>query len=446
MCRKNWKSWCTSQSLFNSILSFTFSVVIAVGTSSPALALQYDPDDVLLAIDPAKQPVIVETVKTEDKYKQLLASMQPSEVVLWVGGTRRLTVLRFRIKPGKLAEFEQKAKEITGVLAAQRNYYGQFQGSGQQDGTASSPDEPALKVPEVKAIEDPYYPNQWHHGAIHSLAAWQKMGDKVGKTIVFLDSAKFVSGAWGISGIKDPNPDDHGVRVHSIANDPRDGKGGVGVAPQPVSTVSLQAPKVHYWISDDSGTKVTDWRIIEDIGQIMETNAAKMINLSANCIDSDLRYANKTAHPVLHKVFEVYHDQFGGLIFNSAYGGAGPSDSSPVVPYLIVVGGTKQNGSLLKNPGTAAWFVAPAENIWCRNDDGNVSPVTGVSYAAPIVAGIASLVWGASPSLTNVQVEQILKESCTGVSGGGWGLPNAEKAVARALAGAQRSDLRRKSN
>ena len=64
---------------------------------------------------------------------------------------------------------------------------------------------------------------------------------------------------------------------------------------------------------------------------------------------------------------------------------------------------------------------------------------SGTSFAAPQVAGAASLVWGANPALTAQQVAQILEETASG--GGRWtpdlgfGVIDAAAAVARAQQG-----------
>jgi hypothetical protein len=64
--------------------------------------------------------------------------------------------------------------------------------------------------------------------------------------------------------------------------------------------------------------------------------------------------------------------------------------------------------------------------------------VNVTSYAAPIVAGIAALVWSANPNLTVAQVKQILLDTATPMdinSGAyGFGRVNAEAAVLKAIA------------
>jgi subtilisin family serine protease len=64
--------------------------------------------------------------------------------------------------------------------------------------------------------------------------------------------------------------------------------------------------------------------------------------------------------------------------------------------------------------------------------------VSGTSFSAPEVAGVAALVWAARPTLTNVQVADIIKQSAHR-EGGGWnptmgcGMLDAGAAVALAL-------------
>ena len=83
------------------------------------------------------------------------------------------------------------------------------------------------------------------------------------------------------------------------------------------------------------------------------------------------------------------------------------------------------------NTGNYVSLVAPGENVfgaesaasdWPHAQTSWSSPgyygwASGTSFAAPEVAGVAALVWGANPSLTARQVADVLKRSA---SGGGW--------------------------
>jgi subtilisin family serine protease len=64
---------------------------------------------------------------------------------------------------------------------------------------------------------------------------------------------------------------------------------------------------------------------------------------------------------------------------------------------------------------------------------------SGTSFAAPIVTGIAALVWAAAPRLTNVQVASVLEQTATRPAGSGWlattgwGIVNARAALESVL-------------
>jgi len=99
----------------------------------------------------------------------------------------------------------------------------------------------------------------------------------------------------------------------------------------------------------------------------------------------------------------------------------------------LAVGATRMDGTRasFSNTGTYLSLAAPGENAfaaesadsdWPRAQPSWSSPgyygwASGTSFAAPEVAGVAALVWGANPALTAQQVASVLKQSA---SGGGW--------------------------
>lgn len=428
------KKWCSVQKVRSGVLFATLLLLVAFGSGPPALAQAYEPDELIIAVDPKMKSYVEQRI--QDRYAGLLFGTpehkQLHAMEFIVGGQPKLVVALYRARAGKLDQFEQDVKGEPGVLAVQRNYYGFFMGS---DARSSSP---------ADSPSDPFFPSQWHHSAIHSLSAWKKIGDKSGAAIAVLDSGtgqKDISALAMYGGVlyvnssisgHDSNMYGHGSRItHLAAATGWNGIGGIGVSPK--------AKIYSFRLCESPGLRVKELDLINGIRRNMTIpTPARIINLSVNCLQPDLAYANKTVHPVLHKVMEIYHNDFGGLIFNSSpSSGAG---SSPISPYLIVVGGLKQDNNPLQPDGPSVWFEAPAENIWAPTGEGTPTAKTGTSYAAPIVAGIASLVWGANPGLTNVEVEQILKDSSAHpksrtVAGAGrpvqygFGLPDAGKAV-----------------
>jgi len=114
----------------------------------------------------------------------------------------------------------------------------------------------------------------------------------------------------------------------------------------------------------------------------------------------------------------------------------------------LAVGATTMNGTRasFSNTGSYLSLAAPGDNVfasesadsdWPRADLPWSSPgyygwASGTSFAAPQVAGVAALVWGANPSLSASTVAWVLKHSATGNSWNpqlGWGSLNAAAAV-----------------
>lgn len=130
----------------------------------------------------------------------------------------------------------------------------------------------------------------------------------------------------------------------------------------------------------------------------------------------------------------------GGLVFNAA-GNNGRLDSNPRRYYLIVVSAIDNKYGLasFSNYGNPIWFTAPGTAVWCSDRYGRAASVNGTSFASPICAAVAAMVWSANPALRNTQVEQILAQTCfkagtaTWTQWFGYGMPNAEAAVRRAL-------------
>jgi len=187
----------------------------------------------------------------------------------------------------------------------------------------------------------------------------------------------------------------------------------------------------------------TDANLLEAVDQCIQ-RGIKIINMSLNA-DPPYTIANPTENALLLSVFEDYHNINGGLIFNSC-GNSGRTanyyDASPRSPYLIVVTALDETGGLadFSTFGSCVWFTAPGSNIACstKSGKGKIAYVSGTSFSCPLVASVAALIWGAKPSLTNVQVENKLKATASNIPGGvndyyGYGLPDASAAMYSAL-------------
>lgn len=82
-------------------------------------------------------------------------------------------------------------------------------------------------------------------------------------------------------------------------------------------------------------------------------------------------------------------------------------------PDVIVVASVRQNDTrpAFSSFGPGVDFAAPGVGLFLPHSDGDYRAVSGNSYATPLVAAAAALVWSINPSLTPNQVEAILVAS-----------------------------------
>lgn len=129
----------------------------------------------------------------------------------------------------------------------------------------------------------------------------------------------------------------------------------------------------------------------------------------------------------------------GGLLVAAA-GNRGQQDAYTAQPGLMMVGALDEqdNRPAWATYGEHLALAAPGDGLWTTGLGGGYRVVWGTSFATPLVAAAAALVWEAAPSASAAQVEQWLRESAVdlGVQGPdvqtGHGRLNAAAAVAAA--------------
>ncbi|HEY9869745.1 MAG TPA: S8 family serine peptidase [Candidatus Obscuribacterales bacterium] len=357
-----------------------------------------------------------------------------------------------KTEKGKLAETEKQLAKDKHFAGIQRNHI--YRPQQLQTGT-----------------NDPAFSQEWHLTAMHITKAWEyavgqgqriaifdtgcspviadlKGQDKIGKgydTLSVLyamqNGAMMAPLDFGLSAYlateaarnnNRGNPGDsngHGTRVATVAAARADNRANTaGVAPNAIIEPVL--------VTDPMGcTGANDATIIEGL-YFAKKNKIKIVNISWGN-----SFTNWAGHTLLWDEIRKYHDETGGLVFLSA-GNNGSRDSNLANDYMVVVSGVDRSLQLSKssNYGNSVYFTAPSEGILCSDQNGQTVMVDGTSFAAPIVAGVAALVWSANPGLTNKQVLAILKASCIKPEGAasnlngwneyyGYGMPDAEKAV-----------------
>ncbi|MDD2806311.1 MAG: S8 family serine peptidase [Elusimicrobiales bacterium] len=135
-----------------------------------------------------------------------------------------------------------------------------------------------------------------------------------------------------------------------------------------------------------------------------------------------------------------------GLLLVAAAGnsGAGFIDSPANCTGVYAVGATDLQDQLASFSNTDTLMItkgltAPGADIFTTDAGGGYASATGTSFASPLTAGAAALVWSAAPSYTPAQVFDVLKNSADdlGPSGPdrsyGFGRVNAYRAVCSVL-------------
>ncbi|MGM0482565.1 MAG: S8 family peptidase [Patescibacteria group bacterium] len=281
------------------------------------------------------------------------------------------------------------------------------------------------------ATNDPLLPDMWHHQKIGSENAWS-MASSTGITIAILDSgsdtnhpdlaSNLVGGYNVVSNSNDfEDIHGHGTSVAGSAS-------AVGNNSNQVVGVAYDANIMTVRISESSDSYAT-WADASDALVYAADNGARVANLSYLACGS---YSINNAGDYLKSK--------GGLAFVSA-GNSGDDPGFSLTDSLICVSAT---GSSDTRPSWSSYgdyvdISAPGVSILTTSIGGGTKQFSGTSASSPVAAGLAALVWGANPDLTNIQVEDIIKETAVDLGEAGWdkyygwGRIDAASAVAKAM-------------
>lgn len=293
--------------------------------------------------------------------------------------------------------------------------------------------EPNYLAEALVAPNDPQYASEWQNPMIGAPVAWDKTTGATSVPIAVLDSgvdadhpdlaAKLLPGY----NFYDNNTatDDihgHGTAVAGVAA--AIGNNGVGIA-----GLSWGSPIMPLRISDASAW-ATYYAMAKAITYAVD-HGVRVINLS---------YGGTSYSATLQSAID-YAWSKNALVFASA---GNYNNSTPLYPaasnHVIAVAATDSgdNKASFSNYGSWIDVAAPGNSVYSTTWGGGYGWKSGTSFASPITAGLAALIISANPGLTNVQVEQILKESAKDLGAAGfdqyfgYGRIDAAKAVALA--------------
>lgn len=206
------------------------------------------------------------------------------------------------------------------------------------------------------------------------------------------------SNGRGLGLERDPFPFDdngHGTSVSSlIAASPPGGSGFTGIA--------FDAKLMVLRAFDATGFGDEDDIAVALVYAVL--NGARVIN----CSFGDIVRSKLVASAIeLARAFDVV------VVASSGNSGSSlphyPSDE----PGVISVGAATSDNrpALFSSYGERLWVLAPGQNVPVAGAGGNVETVSGTSFAAPLVSGVAALLCALDPSLTADNVRTILAGS-----------------------------------
>ena len=292
----------------------------------------------------------------------------------------------------------------------------------------------------LETPNDPQYGAQWHHPQINSSAAWDITHGDAGVVVAFTDTGiykahsdlagKIVNGYDAYNNISEDDGgsvDDihgHGTHVAGCAAAVTNNSNGVAGV-----NWDARIMMVRVAIDGSGGAYMED--LIEGAQWAIE-HGAKIVSASY----SGVGYA-----PI--QTMGAYIHSIGGIYMYAA-GNDGRNLSGFDWNDVIVVGASTYGDARASFSayGTAVDVFAPGVDIGSTTRDGGYGWWSGTSMATPVTNGVASMIWAADPTLSNLEVEQILFETCfdLGQAGNdstyGWGRVDVAAGVQAAADGA----------
>jgi len=249
---------------------------------------------------------------------------------------------------------------------------------------------------------DLLYASQWHLATIGAPAAWDFTTGSDQVLVAVLDSgvdarhddlsAKLRPGAnTFIGGSNSLDVKGHGTSVAGIIG--ASANNHLGVTP-----IAWENPILPVRVTDDRG-RATSWAIASGIGLAI-TEGARVINISFAPLHNDdivLRQARRA--------------WLSGALVVIASGNTGEEVLEGGSDSAIFVGAVDRTDQRSRFSTYGPWLdlVAPGVGIYSTKLGNGYGSVSGTSFAAPVVSGVAALIWSLRPDLRPITVEQLLK-------------------------------------
>lgn len=293
-----------------------------------------------------------------------------------------------------------------------------------------------IELPNTKHINSGIWSKEWHLERIETDGAWRTTKGSPEVVVAVCDSGvrsdhrelsgKILKGWNFIDDNDDTSPNtNHGTAVTGFIAAAEDNNfGASGVAPG----VSILPGKI---VTTSGGVPTS--AMLECIRWAAD-RGAKVINVSMTGVNSNssasaARYANRKGAVVVWAAGnQNYYTRWNDKPEIIAVGGTNIDDRR-YYARVTSNGETKHFGS---NRGFFVDLAAPGQDLFTMKVNETFSRSNGTSYSAPLVSGVAALIYSVNPKLSPDKVTEILKESATRMNNRrsfGAGMLNAARAV-----------------
>jgi hypothetical protein len=282
--------------------------------------------------------------------------------------------------------------------------------------------------------------SQWHHNEINSYGAWE-MSYGEGVVMAIIDTGIDIEHPDFDGRISSISYDSYNRRagLNRVRDDYGHGTGVAGVAAgENNGYVSGISPAVEIMVIKANiplTGEFTGASIMRGVNYAVN-NGADIINMSLGrqFIDED----GESGYDFLeHRVMRNAVDK--GVILIAAAGNEGESEANYPAAYseVIAVSATRPDFTFFEgssNYGSQIDISAPGRRIYTAKWGGGYNRMTGTSFSAPSVAGVAALIKSLNPLYTPDEIAQIMYSTAINETGEwderfGFGILNAAAAV-----------------
>lgn len=326
---------------------------------------------------------------------------------------RRPGVVLYRLKPGASVSVQYSAGSMRRIGAGSLRAITVAPGGKSEEAIAEELRasgavlfaEPDYAMEPTAIPNDTSYATQWHHAKIGSPAAWDVTTGNNSVVVAICDTGVDSShldlaanmqlpGYNVVDGTTDTTPiANHGTAVAGVL-------GAVGNNGMGVTGMAWNIKILPVRITNNSNTLA----FCSDMATGIEWAAdhgAKVINLSyntvgcPNTIDAAAAYANGLGATVFVSAGNQTQNLTGGYPSNHSFILVGASDPSDQLANF-------------SNYGSPLDLVAPGSGIYTTSPGNSYASWNGTSFASPLAAGVAALLYSISPSFTPAQIRNFL--------------------------------------